>query len=281
MNDLSGKVAVVTGSASGIGLALAHQFAQEGMSIVLADIEAEPLGAAEAALKAKGAKVIAVRTNVLQDADVDKVAEAAFRTFGHVHILCNNAGVGGGSGQPVWATPQQDWDWVFGVNFWGVLRGVRAFVPRMIDNGEEGHIVNTASMAGLFTAATPYSVSKHAVVCLTEGLYKDFKARKLKLSASVLCPGPVNTNIIDGGRNRPPALGKSEDLSTLSPQAKEGLAMMRRLFADGMQPEEVARQVLAAVLSDTFYVIPAPDDMLASMTARFDHILKGENPPIG
>ena len=120
MKDLAGKVAVVTGSASGMGFAFANRFAEEGMSVVLADIEAEPLAMAEAAIKARGARVLAVRTNVLQDGDVEKLADAAFRTFGNVHVVCNNAGVSGTSGKPVWEAPQEDWDWVFGVNFWGV-----------------------------------------------------------------------------------------------------------------------------------------------------------------
>jgi NAD(P)-dependent dehydrogenase (short-subunit alcohol dehydrogenase family) len=281
MKDLAGKVAVVTGSASGMGFAFANRFAEEGMNVVLADIEAEPLAMAEAAVKAKGAKVLAVRTNVLQDGDVEKLADAAFKTFGNVHVVCNNAGVAGGAGKPVWEAPQEDWDWVFGVNFWGVLRGVRAFVPRMIENGEEGHIVNTASVAGLLTGADPYSVSKHGVVCLTEGLYKNFKMMQLKLSASVLCPGWVNTNILDASRNRPEDLGQSVDPSSLGPEAAQRVAMVRGMVQNGFAPEEVAQKVLDAVLTDTFYIIPAQDYMLQSIKTRFDQIVTGQNPTTG
>ena len=281
MKDLAGKVAVVTGSASGMGFAFANRFAEEGMSVVLADIEAEPLAMAEAAIKAKGAKVLAMRTNVLQDNDVEKLADAAFKTFGNVHIVCNNAGVAGGSGKPVWEAPQEDWDWVFGVNFQGVLRGIRAFVPRMIENGEEGHIVNTASVAGLLTGADPYSVSKHGVVCLTEGLYKNFKMLNLKLSASVLCPGWVNTNILDASRNRPAELGQAIDPETLPAEAQQRMAMVRGMVQTGFQPDEVAQLVLDAVLNDTFYIIPAQDYILKSIEARFDQILKRENPTTG
>lgn len=281
MKDLAGKVAVVTGSASGMGFAFANRFAEEGMSIVLADIEAEPLAMAEAAVKAKGAKVLAVRTNVLHDNDIEKLADAAFSTFGNVHIVCNNAGVAGGSGRPVWEAPQEDWDWVFGVNFQGVLRGIRAFVPRMIENGEEGHIVNTASVAGLLTGADPYSVSKHGVVCLTEGLYKNFKLMNLKLSASVLCPGWVNTNILDSGRNRPPELGEPVDPATLPAEAQQRMAMVRGMVQTGFQPDEVAQLVLDAVLSDTFYIIPAQDYILNSVKMRFDQILNRQNPTTG
>lgn len=280
MKDLAGKVAVVTGSASGMGFAFANRFAEEGMNIVLADIEAEPLAMAEAAVKAKGAKVTAVRTNVLHDQDVEKLADTAFKTFGNVHILCNNAGVAGGSGKPVWEAPQEDWDWVFGVNFWGVLRGIKAFVPRMIENGEEGHIVNTASVAGLLTGADPYSVSKHGVVCLTEGLYKNFKALNLKLSASVLCPGWVNTNILDASRNRPEELGASVDPATLGPEAAARSAMVRGMLQGGYKPEEVAQKVLDAVLTDTFYIIPAQDYMNAAIKARFDQVMNRENPTV-
>ena len=281
MKDLAGKVAVVTGSASGMGFAFANRFAEEGMSVVLADIEAEPLAMAEAAIKARGARVLAVRTNVLQDGDVEKLADAAFRTFGNVHVVCNNAGVSGTSGKPVWEAPQEDWDWVFGVNFWGVLRGIRAFVPRMIANGEEGHIVNTASVAGLLTAADPYSVSKHAVVCLTEGLYKNFKTLNLKLSASVLCPGWVNTNIADAGRNRPAELGEVPDPSSLPAAVQAGLAAMRGMLQNGYQPSEIAQHVLDAIMTDTFFIIPAQEYIQEAIKTRFDQVLKRENPTTG
>ncbi|MBK6563367.1 SDR family NAD(P)-dependent oxidoreductase [Candidatus Amarobacter glycogenicus] len=281
MKDLAGKVAVVTGSASGMGFAFANRFAEEGMSVVLADIEAEPLAMAEAAIKARGARVLAVRTNVLQDGDVEKLADAAFRTFGNVHVVCNNAGVSGTSGKPVWEAPQEDWDWVFGVNFWGVLRGIRAFVPRMIANGEEGHIVNTASVAGLLTAADPYSVSKHAVVCLTEGLYKNFKTLNLKLSASVLCPGWVNTNIADAGRNRPAELGEVTDPASLPAAVQAGLVAMRGMLQNGYQPSEIAQHVLDAIMTDTFFIIPAQEYIQEAIKTRFDQVLKRENPTTG
>lgn len=281
MKDLAGKVAVVTGAASGMGLAFATRFAEEGMNVVLADIESEPLAMAEAGIKQKGGKVLAVRTNVLEDDSVEALADKAFSTFGNVHIVCNNAGVAGGSGLPVWEAPMTDWDWVFGVNFTGVLRGIRAFVPRMIANGEEGHIVNTASVAGLLTGADPYSVSKHGVVCLTEGLYKQFKMMNLKLSASVLCPGWVNTNILEAERNKPEEFGSRRDRSQDTPEAQQGRAMVENMLKSGFQPEEVAQKVLDAVLTDTFYIIPAQDYMLTTIKARFDGIVEGKNPAVG
>jgi len=281
MKDLKGKVAVVTGAASGMGLAFATRFAEEGMNVVMADIESEALAMAEAGVKAKGGKTLAIRTNVLEDGDIEKLADAAFSTFGNVHILCNNAGVAGGAAKPVWESPWEDWDWVFGVNFWGVLRGVKAFVPRMIANGEEGHIVNTASVAGLLTGADAYSVSKHAVVCLTEGLYKSFKALNLKLSASVLCPGWVNTNILDASRNRPEELGKSAEPSELPAEMQQMQQMVRGMLKNGFQPDEIAALVLDAVLTDTFYIIPAQDYMLQGIQARFDGIMNKTNPAGG
>ena len=151
----------------------------------------------------------------------------------------------------------------------------------MIENGEEGHIVNTASVAGLLTGADPYSVSKHGVVCLTEGLYKNFKTLNLKLSASVLCPGWVQTNILDASRNRPEELGKSVDPATVGGEAAQRMAMVRGMLQQGFQPHEIAEKVLEAVRTDTFYIIPAQDYMLASIQTRFDQITKRENPTTG
>lgn len=281
MKDLAGKVAVVTGAASGMGLAFANRFADEGMQVVLADIESEPLAMAEAAIRAKGAKAVAVRTNVLREEDIQKLADTAFSTFGNVHVVCNNAGVAGGSGLPIWEAPLRDWEWVFGVNFMGVLHGIRAFVPRMLANGEEGHIVNTASVAGLLTGADPYSVSKHGVVCLSEGLYKQFKLMRTKLSASVLCPGWVNTQILDAERNRPTEFGPARDRSNLTPMEQQGRAMVEQFVKNGFAPEEVAEQVLDGVLNDRFYIIPAQDDIKAAVKQRFDQVLAGENPTTG
>ena len=279
MKEFAGKVAVVTGAASGIGLAMAQRFADEGMNVVLADIETEPLAIAESTVKAKGGAVLAVRADMLREEDIFRLADAAFETFGNVHILCNNAGVAGRAafGVPVWEVPLSDWDWVMGVNFMGVLHGVRAFVPRMLAKGEEGHIVNTASMAGLGTASGPYHVSKHGVVVLSEGLFKDFRAMGAKLSASVVCPGWVNTNILDAERNRPPELERT-DLAKVAERARLTMQAAGESLKRGIPPEEVARQVFEAVRDDQFYVLPAPPESVDAVLTRAQGIVARRNP---
>jgi NAD(P)-dependent dehydrogenase (short-subunit alcohol dehydrogenase family) len=284
MKDFAGKVAVVTGAASGMGLAFATRFAQEGMKVVLADIEAEPLAMAEAAIKAKGGTALAIRTDLLHEKDIKRLADTAFATYGNVHILCNNAGVAGGTAADgVWNIPMEDWNWILGVNFSGVLHGIRHFVPRMLANGEEGHIVNTASVAGLTTGATggPYAISKHGVVALSEILYKDLKVRNAKLSASVLCPGWVNTNIIDSVRNRPEELTPTgaPALQT-TPQMEMRREAVRAFIKNGIQPEDVAGRVFDAIKSDTFYIIPAQPNIEQAVETRLDDIRLRRNPTI-
>lgn len=284
MREFTCKVAVVTGAASGIGLAFATRFAQEGMRVVLADIETGPLTMAEAAIKAKGGTAIAVRTNVLNEDEIKRLADTAFATYGNVHVLCNNAGVGGGGGADgVWNIPMEDWNWVLGVNFSGVLHGIRHFVPRMLANGEEGHIVNTASVAGLTTGGVggPYTISKHGVVALSEILYKDLKARNAKLSASVLCPGWVNTNIIDSVRNRPEEL-TPKDAPALppTPQMEMRREAVRAFIKNGIQPEDVAGQVFDAIRNDAFYIVPAQPNIEQAVETRLEDIRLRRNPTI-
>ena len=281
MEDFKGKVAVVTGAASGMGLAFAHKFAEEGMSVVLADIESEPLAMAEAALKEKGGEVLAVRANVMTEDDVNRLADAAFARFGNVHILCNNAGVAASAAtlrSRPWESSLADWEWTFGVNFMGVLYGIRAFIPRMLEKGEEGHIVNTASMAGLLTGANPYNISKHSVVCLTEGIYKEFKGMGAKLSASVLCPGLINTAILDSERNRPSEFGPPTDKTALRPEVREWSSNFEAALKAGYEPEEVARQVFEAVRDDHFYIFPAQPSALESVRLRMEDITLQRNP---
>lgn len=284
MQDFEGKVAVVTGAASGMGLAFSHKFADEGMKVVLADIESEPLSMAEAALKAKGADVLSVRTDVMREDAVNALADAAFERFGNVHVLCNNAGVAATAAtlrSRPWESPLSDWEWTFGVNFMGVLYGIRAFIPRMLDNGEEGHIVNTASMAGLLTGANPYNVSKHSVVCLTEGIYKEFKSMGAKLSASVLCPGLIKTAILESERNRQPEYGPATDLSAQRPELQAFSAGFEAALKAGYEPEYVADMVFEAIRDDKFYIFPAQEGVLGSVKARMEDILQQRNPTLG
>lgn len=282
MNEFVGKVAVVTGAASGIGLAFATRFAQEGMKVVLADIESEPLEAAQAAIRAKGATTIAVRTNVMHEAEVKRLADTAFETWGNVHILCNNAGVAGGAGADgLWNVPAEDWAWVLGVNLSGVLHGIRHFVPRMLAKEEPGHIVNTASVAGLVSGGTgaPYTISKHSVVALSELLYKDFKARNARLSASVLCPGWVDTRIIDSARNRPQDLKPAAEV-VMTPQMQARLQAVRAFLKTGFQPEAIAGLVFDAIRSDTFYIVPAQPNIAEAVALRLEDIRLRRNPTI-
>ena len=282
MNEFSGKVAVVTGAASGIGLALATRFAQEGMKVVLADIEAAPLEGARAALAARGAAAIAVRTDVSREEDVKRLADAAFEAFGNVHVLCNNAGVSGGFGADgIWNVAREDWEWVLGVNFSGVLYGIRQFVPRMLARAEAGHVVNTASVAGLVTSGTgaPYTVSKHAVVALTELLYKDLKARNAQLSASVLCPGWVDTKIIESARNRPQELNTG-GAAQATPEQLLRLAAVRGFLKNGFRPEAIADLVLEAIRSDAFYVVPVQPDIGNALATRLEDIRLRRNPTL-
>ncbi len=265
MRNFDGKTAVVTGAASGMGRAFAERFAKAGMNVVLADIEKEALDRAVTELRQAEHNVIGVVTNTMLRESVTALADEAKREFGNVHMLFNNAGVAGGRpGAAIWEAPDSDWDWVMGVNFWGVLYGLQAFVPRMLAHGEEGHIVNTASEAGLLPNFGIYGVSKHGVLSLSETLYNDLKARDAKISASVLCPGIVRTNIDRAERNRP------EDLADAATAGME--RPISGMIQRGMDPANVAEIVYESVTHDRFYILPHPtwDGMVRD---RVEHIL--------
>ncbi|MFA9564401.1 MAG: SDR family NAD(P)-dependent oxidoreductase [Acidimicrobiales bacterium] len=256
MEHLAGKVAVVTGAASGIGLGMARRLAAADMKLVLADIEVESLHAAAADLEATGATVLTQVCDVSDGDQVDALAEAAVDEFGAIHVACNNAGVG--SGGPMWELTTHDWEWVLGVNLWGVIHGVRAFVPRMIEAGE-GHVVNTASIAGLTSAPFlgPYNVSKHGVVTLSETLARELAVTEQNIGVSVLCPAWVRTQIHQSSRNRPQDLipPDLEAEETAEGPAAGMAAMMESVIAAGMDPADVADRVHDAIVGNEFYIL--------------------------
>jgi NAD(P)-dependent dehydrogenase (short-subunit alcohol dehydrogenase family) len=277
VQELKGKVAVVTGAASGIGRGLAERFAAEGMRVVLADVEEPALGDAERAITATGAEAIAVRTDVSDAAAVEALAQRTVERFGGVHVVCNNAGVG--SSNSSWEEPLEDWNWVLGVNLHGVINGIRSFVPIMLRQGDEGHIVNTASVAGLLPGAAPasYTASKYAVVGLTEMLHHELAlASEGRIGASVLCPGLIATRIHEAGRNRPG--GPPAEPAAGTPEAAMREAV-RSFFAGGMPPAQVAGMVVDAIRSTRFYIL-THDTFNSLLDARARAILSGEAPPL-
>lgn len=269
-----GQVAVVTGAASGIGFALAEAFAAKGLRVALADVEEAALAQAEATLRERGADTLCVPVDVADAGQVEALAERAYGAFGAVHVVCNNAGVSGDF-RPVWEQSLESWEWVLGVNLWGVIYGVRAFVPRMLDGGAAGHIVNTASIAGVVSMplGSPYHVSKHGVVTLSESLAHELQARKSSIGVSVLCPGYVRTQIADAARNRP------EHLRGEGNSAKEErwVDSIRQVLARGTPPEEIAACVSAGIEEDRFYVFSHPE-WLEAAEGRFRAILSGDAP---
>ncbi len=274
MKDFAGKTAVVTGAASGIGFALAERFAAARMRVVLADIEEDALNRAVEQLEARQAEVIGVPVNTMVRESVFDLAKRAIDAFSKVHVLCNNAGVASTSSvsAAIWEQSRSEWDWVLGVNFNGVLYGLEAFVPHMLEHGEAGHIVNTASLAALMPGGGTYGVSKHGVLVLTETLYNDLKARGAAISASVLCPGFVNTQIYDAERNRP-----AELRNATGPGPSGVMAAARAMLEQGKAPAEIAEAVARSIEEDRLYILPHPawDDFLRS---RFEHILARGGP---
>lgn len=264
MRELEGKVAVVTGGASGIGRGLVERFLAEGMQVVLADVETDALESTMAELDRRES-TFAVQTDVSDEGSVSALAEAAFDRFGAVHILCNNAGVStfGRS----WKFRTEDWAWVLGVNLWGVIHGVRAFVPRMIEQGE-GHVVNTSSMVGVTTQSglAPYSASKHAVVAFSEALDLELREVEPGVGVSVLCPGFVRTRIGESERNRPDGRAKSGIGDTVS-----------GLLSAGISPAEAADLVVKAIRDEQFWIFTHPE-MLEAVELRAGTMLRGERP---
>ncbi|MCH2172529.1 SDR family NAD(P)-dependent oxidoreductase [Myxococcota bacterium] len=266
MKNLNQKVAVVTGAASGIGLALAQAFCGEGMKVVLADVERDPLASAAEALQRTGADIEAVPTDVTDPEQVEALANAARKRFGAVHLVCNNAGVAPiGS---ILETRLEDWRWLLDVNVLGVVHGIAAFGPKMVEQGE-GHIVNTASAGGLITVPGfgAYAATKHAVVALSETLYQEVHGTGV--GVSVLCPGLVRTRIFESERNRPTD-GGPLNYGQPQEQAQQSLTSL------GAAPLEIARHVVDAVREDRLHILPSPE-VIPVLEDRFRRILAGDN----
>jgi len=269
-----GDVAVVTGAASGIGFALADRFASEGLGVVAADVEPAALDDAVARLGERGGEVLGVSADVSREGDVQALAAATLERFGGVQIVCNNAGVV--SKADAWAGPTSAWEWVVGVNLWGVIHGVRAFLPHLVLGGR-GHIVNTASMAGLVPGLSPiYDATKHAVVAITENLFHAMRDAGLPVGVSVLCPGWVRTGIVDAERTWPADRGEQPPPAVTSAVIEPHL---RRAIDEGMTPAAVADLVATGIEEDRFWLFTHPDWMPWAVR-RWDSIAEGENPAL-
>jgi NAD(P)-dependent dehydrogenase (short-subunit alcohol dehydrogenase family) len=275
MRDLAGKVAVVTGAASGIGLAVARKLGADGMRVMLADVEEPALAAATDALAAEGIDVAATVTDVSDVDSVQSLADATVDHFGTVHVVCNNAGVAGGGAS--WQLPMSTWNWVMGVNFFGVVHGIRAFLPLLIAQGE-GHVVNTASVAGLLAAPWmgPYTASKHAVVAVSESLRHELSAIGSPVGVSVLCPGFVRTRIADADRNRPARYSAVVEGQPDLQAIRDAVAAQ---VAGGTDPAVVATEVRDAIVADKFWVLTHAD-FGDRIIARFDGAVAGRNPQL-
>ena len=275
MQELRGKVAVVTGSASGMGRAMARRFASEGMKVVLADVEAETLREAAEEIGHAGGSAVAVTTDVSSPDSVDELARRAVEEFGAVHLVCNNAGVGG-SGELAWEVPYSVWEWLIRVNLLGVVHGVRSFLPLLIDQSE-GHMVNTSSMSGIVpgVGSTPYTAVKYAVVGLTEALKLELDMIGSPVKLSVLIPGPVETRIGDSLRNWPSQLGppperRKKDRVGVLPVP----AVLQESLAAKMPPDEVADLVLDGVRNDDFWIVTHPKETAHLLGERTDTLLR-------
>jgi NAD(P)-dependent dehydrogenase (short-subunit alcohol dehydrogenase family) len=279
IQDFKNKTAVLTGAGSGFGLECARIGAAYGMNLVLIDVQQDALDQAEAEMRATGVKVLARRVDVSDAAQMEALAAEVQQTFGAPHFVFNNAGVG--SGGMVWENSVKDWEWVLGVNLWGVIHGVRLFTPMMLaaakaDPAYQGHIVNTASMAGLLNAPNMgiYNVSKHAVVSLSETLYQDLKLVTDQVGASVLCPYFVPTGISQSERNRP--VGMAEEQPTQSQLI--GQAMGAKAVSSGkVSAAQVAQMVIDAIAADQFYIYSHPR-ALGNVQTRMNAIVAGTNP---
>ena len=279
MREFRDKVAVITGAASGIGRALADRCAQERMKVVLADIEEPALVQAHDELRGTGADVLAVRTDVSKVADVEQLADKTLGTFGAVHLLMNNAGVFTPDWW-IWDTTLDDWKWLVDVNLWGVVHGIRVFVPIMLKQDADCHVVNTASIGGLFSVAGlgAYSATKFAVVALSETLHHELELVGARVRVSVLCPGNVPTRILEAARNRPPGSHGTQREDGSQPMAM-GFEWKgwQRIGSDSIRPERVAEVAFEGIENDQFYILTHPQ-YGCIVRARMEDIVHARNP---
>jgi NAD(P)-dependent dehydrogenase (short-subunit alcohol dehydrogenase family) len=255
---------------------MAERFLGAGMKVVCSDIEAGALHATVSELRARGGAVHAVRTDVSKPEEVGLLAQETLRTYGAVHVLCNNAGIFEAGGMPSWTTTLDDWNWILGVNLMGVIHGQQTFLPIMIEQGTEAHIVNTASIGGWIAGNALYSVTKFGVVALSEALYLELKRGGFKTSVSLLCPGYVQTRLADSERNRPASLAHCSPASAAGVALRSGFAAA---VDDGIEASVVAEHVLSAILEDRFYIFTHPES-LPAIERKTKTILAGENPVV-
>jgi NAD(P)-dependent dehydrogenase (short-subunit alcohol dehydrogenase family) len=276
MRDFAGKVAVITGAASGFGFEFARMAAAERMRLAMADVQKDALDAAVAEVRSGGADAIGLRTDVSNADDVERLAARASEAFGPVHLLFNNAGVAAGGGY-VWEGSLKDWTWLLGVNVMGVVHGIRSFVPRMLEHGAPAHVVNTASAAGLVSPplSAPYNASKHAVVALSETLYHDLRLAQARIGVSVLCPAYVPTGISRSDRNRPPEL--RDDAAPTASQIAARQRSEKAVSAGKLSAADVARVTFDAIREDRFYVI-THRNLLPSVELRLRDVLEQRAP---
>ena len=280
LTEFEGKVAVVTGAASGIGKAMCTRFAQGGMNVVLADVENDALREAGRDIEKHGVEVLTVRTDVAQPDQVSALAESTIDRFGKVHVVCNNAGVFAGG--RTWDAIGTDWEWVLGVNVMGVLHGIRAFVPILLEQNEPGHVVNTCSMAGLINMPLSgvYNVSKHAALSLTETLYHELQTVETPVGVSALCPELIRTGIGRSERNRPAHLKRGDDEGNVEQEMVE--AAIKASVDTGLDPSAMAERVLEGIKTDTFYLLAEEGGSWdRACQTRLDDIRERRNPTTG
>lgn len=283
MKQLEGKVAVVTGAAAGIGLAMAERFANEGMQVVLADRDVGGVQDAARALVDGGLKAHPIAVDVTVPGEMEEFADEVFRDFGNVHLLCNNAGVLGRV-QASWEQPLVNWRWVFDVNVLGVAAGLHYFLPRMVEAGEEGYVLNTGSVAGLLSGPffAPYNASKHAVVAMSECLHHELRATGSVIEVGVLCPGWVHTGLANFEDKAPSSVKQINAKAAASKQAQERDASVRQMVADSISPKKIGEMVVDAVKEGRFYIFPHPErktDVRNRMETMLEEGIPSFGPP--